>query len=646
MATSVKPIHGHRQAQGEPANTHELENLVVASPSTVNSNVHSNNSNQSTPTDAWPEDAFNEVPEQVQQNEAPEQVQQNDAPEQAQQNEVPEQAQQNHVGESQGPVSAGRSNTKTDLKILGLATLATGPLIILISVFLGILQLHVVQRTSSYILVHFQATRLLIPLQLAAIVAPFTIGILMKLRAYHVGRLIAKQRKLGAPAHQSRTQYAMLIEYLFFPGGLTTLRSLGYAMTPRKGGRLFRDPNKGRSEMTPILRGVIFVLCLSAFICFGLSLLVTVIQGVASVENYERVTILQEHLGSFGRELPPKCTETKFYEIDGVESVYSCSLKPGPGGFFEAEPTEARMSLNNESSVNSILWDSQNEIAFIAPPVVNRSTDFKAATIGIHSSCKPKGKTCRLTSNASNTIAKQSCSVDFRDANKPTTSLSLSQGVARAVEFTGPGEENPFHYWIWGIVQTDSSSSLPNDDEVLALDNSVSILLDCEVSIHNYTYTFTNGTLNPNSDSSSSGFTAPANTTLVNNTAAEVFIDLLSESFGQREIYERLKGHVAGLSSAEAIADAIGKSVSEKTLGYAAGLFVKTKAFEQSTREDMLVTRLPVALVTLCCLFGFLIVVEGIVLAILAAVDVRAERGTVDEVENMKLKELVQGRPL
>jgi hypothetical protein len=157
----------------------------------------------------------------------------------------------------------------------------------------------------------------------------------------------------------------MLIEYLFFPGGLTTLRSLGYAMTPRRGGRLLRNPSKennpsyGRSAMTPILRGVIFVLCLSAFVCFGLSLLVTVIQGVASVEIYEHITTIQGNLGSFGRELPPKCTETKFYEIDGVEQVYSCSLKPGPGGFFEAEPTEARMSLNNESSVNSILWDSQ-----------------------------------------------------------------------------------------------------------------------------------------------------------------------------------------------------------------------------------------------------------------------------------------------
>lgn len=247
-----------------------------------------------------------------------------------------------------------------------------------------------------------------------------------------------------------------------------------------------------------------------------------------------------------------------------------------------------------------------------------------------------------MYSDTSSTSANQTCpGLDFQDSNKPTSSLSLFQGVASAINYTGPGVENPFHYWIWANTQAEPSSSLPNDEEVLALDNAVSILLDCEITILNYTYSFTNGTLTPNSRSSS-GFTAPINATLVDNPTAEVFIDPLAATFGMREINERLRSYVASLSNAAAIADVTGRYVSETALGYGAGMFVKTEALAQSTREDMLVTRLPVALVVLCSLFGFIIVIEGLLLTALAIVDVRAARGAVWEVDRMRLKSLVE----
>lgn len=70
---------------------------------------------------------------------------------------------------------------------------------------------------------------------------------------------------------------------------------------------------------------------------------------------------------------------------------------------------------------------------------------------------------------------------------------------------------------------------------------SASILLDWEVSIFNNTYSFTNGTLDPNSppySSTFSNFSARSNTTLVSKSTAEVFIDPRTVSFGIREIYD------------------------------------------------------------------------------------------------------------
>lgn len=208
--------------------------------------------------------------------------------------------------------------------------------------------------------------------------------------------------------------------------------------------------------------------------------------------------------------------------------------------------------------------------------------------------------------------------------------LSLSAAESTNVNVK-PGQPNPFTFWIWMIVDQTQSRQLAEDPEIQKMNDAVSVLLNCQIAVYNITYAILNGTLD----------TTSVQKELADPLSSYVVMDPLSFTFGDREIYQKLKLHAAVLNSARDVAAATSRTVSEVAMAYVAGVFESTENNAQTRREDIAVARISVSVVALILLFGYVMAIEGLVLMILAAWNVKTRPEAVDERAGMKLEALV-----
>ncbi|KAJ4185144.1 hypothetical protein NW755_008587 [Fusarium falciforme] len=299
------------------------------------------------------------------------------------------------------------------------------------------------------------------------------------------------------------------------------------------------------------------------------------------METHDIITPVKVPMQHFGRVLPDRCLDTKGVS-NGVS--YSCGVEPVTGGFVLTNSTESIRTVNNASSLNQVLYDSQNQIALLAPKNINGALDYSSKTLGVSTQCRSKGKECRLRLSSINNTGV----VHFCPPGESAGDDYLSVGKSWAGNvILGPGRTpNPFNYWVWSVVD-ETETHLSSDSEVVKMvGGAISILLDCSVNVYNVTYSVQNGTIVPET----------LIATMADDAPSYVVADPLALNFAQNQIYESLRLAAVTSRNASEVASKVSVSVSEMAVAYLAGIFEPLQNEEESTRRVVQVARLPIAL--------------------------------------------------
>jgi len=195
------------------------------------------------------------------------------------------------------------------------------------------------------------------------------------------------------------------------------------------------------------------------------------------------------------------------------------------------------------------------------------------------------------------------------------------------------GRANPTSYWSWALLDqtsTGSLSTLATDPEVLELAIGVAILLKCDIAVHNYTYAVLNGKLN---FGRSKG--------LANAETANVAWDL-AQLFINREVYGRMRLGAATSNTAAEIAGQMSQSLSEIVVAYMSGVTVPAKHTVQQSSSVLQVASVPLPVVILLAITGYILAIEGLVFGFLAYWVVRRSPEVVVEQKKLKLEWLAK----
>ncbi|RTE72777.1 hypothetical protein BHE90_012808 [Fusarium euwallaceae] len=507
------------------------------------------------------------------------------------------------------------------------------PLVVTVVTFIALLASNSVDTSSQYILVLYEATRLLVPLQVAALVAPWNIGHIMKLCSYWVGYRASVSRYRNNGSSTISDEQGTITSHLFFASPMTALMALWHACKPtessiRSLGLLRYFPGEPRGELGEYLTFTTSFLSVVAFSHILFAGLVTLLAALTSMQTHEIITPVQVPRQHFGRILPDTCLDTKGMS-DGM--YYSCGVEPVTNGFFLANSTESIRTVNNASSLNQVLYESQSQIALLAPKDLDGSLDYTARTLGVSTRCRPKGKECRLRLKSNtDTRVVHSCPPD---ESAGADSLAVHESWAGNVIVVPGGTPNPFNYWIWGVVDK-TETDLPSDSEVIKLmGGAISILLDCTVNVYNVTYSVQNGTI----------LSEKLMTSMADDAPAYVVADPLALNFAQNQLYERLRLAAVTSHNTSELASTMSVFVSEMAIAYLAGIFEPLQNEEESTRKDVQVARLPLALVCITIALGVILALQATCFFLIAMGLVRKDPNTVIERDRLTLEARVLG---
>ncbi|KAI8666808.1 hypothetical protein NCS57_00907700 [Fusarium keratoplasticum] len=507
------------------------------------------------------------------------------------------------------------------------------PVVVTVVTFIALLASNSVDTSSQYILVLYEATRLLVPLQVAALVAPWNIGHIMKLCSYWVGYRASMSRYWNHGVSTVSDEQGTITSHLFFASPMTALMALWHACKPTESsirglGLLRHFPGGPRSELGEYLTLTTSVLSVVAFSHLLFVGLVTLLAALASMETHDIITPVKVPMQHFGRVLPDRCLDTKGMS-NGVS--YSCGVEPVTGGFVLTNSTESIRTVNNASSLNQVLYDSQNQIALLAPKDINGALDYSSKTLGVSTQCRSKGKECRLRlSSINNTGVVHFCPPDESAGDDY---LSVGKAWAGNV-ILGPGRTpNPFNYWVWSVVDK-TETHLSSDSEVVKMvGGAISILLDCSVNVYNVTYSVQNGTIVPET----------LIATMADDAPSYVVADPLALNFAQNQIYESLRLAAVTSRNASEVASKVSVSVSEMAVAYLAGIFEPLQNEEESTRRAVQVARLPMALVCITIALGISLALQATCFFLIAMGLVRKDPNTVVERDRLTLEARVSG---
>ena len=241
------------------------------------------------------------------------------------------------------------------------------------------------------------------------------------------------------------------------------------------------------------------------------------------------------------------------------------------------------------------------------------------------------GRECHQTYyDRSRTAAKQTCYPFYRN-----NSIDILDGSTSHLYIihNETGKANPTSYWSWALLDQASIgtlSTLATDPEVLDLAIGVAILLKCEVAVHNYTYAVLNGKLN---FGRSKG--------LANAETANVAWDL-AQLFINREVYGRMRLGAVTSNTAAEIAEQMSQSLSEIVVAYMSGVTVPAKHTVQQSSSVLQVASVPLPVVILLAIAGYVLAIEGLVFGFIAYRAVRRSPEVVVERQKFKLEWLAK----
>ena len=218
------------------------------------------------------------------------------------------------------------------------------------------------------------------------------------------------------------------------------------------------------------------------------------------------------------------------------------------------------------------------------------------------STCRSRGRDCSLQ-QVNSTLALQSCLID--EDTGAAKYLTLANAYTTSLTFR-KGRSNPFDFWIWAIIdssQAESQSALIEDPEILRMNESLSLIMDCEVSVFNISYKILNGSLD----------TASVGIRLARDAPSYVIADPMALDFAQNQLYERLRVSAATETSSFGITEVMSRYLSEMAIAYVAGIFEPWRNEAESTRRQVQVTRLPAAIVWLVIGNGYLLVLLSLI---------------------------------
>lgn len=183
----------------------------------------------------------------------------------------------------------------------------------------------------------------------------------MKLCSYWVGYRASMSRHRNHGVSTISDDQGTITSHLFFATPMTALMALWHACKPTESSiralRLLRHfPGGPRSELGGYLTlttSFLSVVALSHLLFAGL---VTLLAALTSMETYDIITPVQVPVQHFGRVLPDSCLDTTGVS-NGVS--YSCGVEPITGGFVFTNSTESIRTVNNASSLNQVLYNSQ-----------------------------------------------------------------------------------------------------------------------------------------------------------------------------------------------------------------------------------------------------------------------------------------------
>ncbi|KAF5012919.1 hypothetical protein FDECE_1053 [Fusarium decemcellulare] len=454
-------------------------------------------------------------------------------------------------GTTDGNDSSGSAPKRARVDIIKWWLFSIVPLVATLVTFIALLRSNIIDgNDNGYILVLFEATRLLVPLQVAALVAPWNIGHNMKLCAYWVGYRAAISRS-------------------------------GY--------------NLNSTRMA---------------------------SGQEQRPHHVYQSTVQDVKGTITSHL--------FFASPIIGGTsYSCGLTPATGGFVLTNSTEGIRTVNNASEVNQVLYESQNMVALLAPKDISRALDYSARTLVVRTQCRSQGAECRLRlSRFNDDEVTHSCRPE-ESTNK--TSLSMAESYTADV-ILSDGNPNPFHYWIWGVVDK-TETKISDDSEIVNMGgNAISILLDCIITVYNVSYSVQNGTVSPNT----------LVTDIADDAPSYVVADPLALKFSQNQLYDGLRLAAVTSSDVSALASVISVSVGEMALAYIAGIFEPLQNEKESARRDVQVARLPVALVRTIVTLGVLLILQATGLFVFALVFVWKDPNAAAERDALTLEERVK----
>ena len=255
------------------------------------------------------------------------------------------------------------ANAKREIIIKGI--LAFLPLAVLTSVFLGLVETRRVGPLRTYILVNYEPTRLLVPVQIAAAVALSTVSLLMQLWSYRVAyyyHTSQPNRPPTEPAEPSERHITMLSEHLFFAGPFSALISLIHAAKRKKDSTSrwtsWRNRLGSRRDPLPVpLKRVNKIFWVNTALALLLNILAPLIGGLSTTSTFDNISESEVSNEWFGRELPPKCATSKVVMKGNESESYTCALEVVDGGYILAESSETIKTVYNVSSINQVKYD-------------------------------------------------------------------------------------------------------------------------------------------------------------------------------------------------------------------------------------------------------------------------------------------------
>ncbi|KAK5057828.1 hypothetical protein LTR84_011829 [Exophiala bonariae] len=507
------------------------------------------------------------------------------------------------------------------------------------------------RKDGLIILIDFSATRLAFIASWSSTLAPMLLGSLMALWHIPTACNLAFLTRVG-DVQQLPTPHQLSMLVGLSAGSLDELRKYF----------LYRI-NKVKAEQPVLLSRSACVLSMSAVLAALIFCADTAIHTFTSTVSYNRNTIREEPLLSFGRGISPECIDFDRSLNQGLPCTVVADATVGAN--FIARDSGEIISLGRNVSISNTIWKvtaddlQQGDLMVLMPQATNASVgvEYSASTVGVSTQCIPSTKQCQVrmsedtspedsyvvfncTENfrgvlgASPDVAKDSVVWTQTDSTTPDFNVKLDRNFQYAYfsdsemaqiynsiggSPTNSGSSgdlalpdskliNPIHLATAGLIPVQNGAageSLSADADVFSLGGSlIAYSLNCTVTSYDVIYTWVNGSIN------SFTYTPTSNGSMI-----ELAHGMQAEGMPSLSQSQSL----ASLSdSANGMARSFSNSHSVDALTLIASVMSPRKNTVEATTESLLVTEMSALAFSFLIVSNLLYIIFGVVLAIRA----------------------------